>query len=155
MQHLTATAKAKQDFVLDVSKTRKTLVFSQYTTVLDVYSQSLAAQGRKVLYYHGKLSMKERLDVLTKWRSGEYDVLLLSIMSARYGLNLTEASDVIFLDIPSSLAILEQAEDRAHRIGQQSEVVSYLLSASSIDTSALELIEKKQQTLDSLQEMWR
>ena len=77
--------------------------------------------------------MTERLSILQKWREGDYNVLLLSVMAARYGLNLTEATEVIFLEPPTSLAILEQAEDRAHRIGQEKPVVSYILSTTELD----------------------
>ena len=153
MQYLSSTADCKLQFVLEHAKTTKLLVFSQYTTVLEEYRQNLAANAKKVLYYHGKLSMNERLDVLDKWRTGEYDILLLSTMSARYGLNLTEANEVIFLEPPTSLAILEQAEDRAHRIGQTKPVTSYLLSASEIDEEALSNIEEKQRSLDELYEL--
>ena len=153
MQNLSSNASGKVQFVLEHSLNNKLLVFSQYTTVLDKYCELLAANGRKVLYYHGQLSMKERLEVLEKWHAGEADVLLLSVMSARYGLNLTEATQVVFIDIPSSMTIIEQAEDRAHRIGQDKEVVSYLLCSTSIDEDALENVARKQADLDRLEEL--
>ena len=139
-------------FVEDHAKQSKVLVFSNYTTVLERYRETLANKGVKVLYYHGELSMTERLNVLEQWHTGEYDVLLLSIMTARYGLNLTEATETIFVEPPSSLAILEQAEDRAHRIGQGLPVTSYLLAGSEIDEDGLKNIETKQRDLDTLME---
>lgn len=150
MDYLTATAQPKIDFVLEHSATTRLLVFSQHTKVLERYRDALVNKGRKVLYYHGGLGMKERLEVLEQWRTGVYDVLLLSTMAARYGLNLTEANEVVFVDIPSSLAVMEQAEDRTHRIGQDKPVVSYLLSASEIDEHMLESIERKQEEIDKL-----
>nr|DAH56611.1 MAG TPA: Chromatin remodeling complex ATPase [Caudoviricetes sp.] len=153
MQYLSAVAQPKIDFVNNLAKDKKVLVFSQYTTVLEKYCYDLAANGRKVLYYHGGLGMKERLDVLSKWRTGDYDVLLLSTMSARYGLNLTEATNVVFVDLPPSFAILEQAEDRAHRIGQTQEVYSYLLSCSEVDVDARDNIVRKQQELEKLNKL--
>ena len=153
MQYLSSTADVKVDFVVEHAKTNKLLVFSQYTTVLEKYCQTLADKGLKVLFYHGQLAMKDRLQVLSDWRTGNYDVLLLSTLSARYGLNLTEASEVIFLEPPTSLAILEQAEDRAYRIGQTKVVTSYLLSVGEIDDEALENIRTKQEALDELYEL--
>ena len=56
------------------------------------------------------------------------------------------------MEPPSSLAILEQAEDRAHRIGQELPVTSYLLAGSEIDEDGLNNIETKQRDLDILME---
>lgn len=150
MQFMSSTAPCKVNFIVNHSADHKMLVFSQYTTVLEVYRDALVNNGRKVLYYHGGLGMKERLEVLEQWRTGVYDVLLLSTMSARYGLNLTEATEVAFIDLPPSLAVLEQAEDRAHRIGQTKPVNSYLLSCSDIDDDARDNIVRKQEELDKL-----
>lgn len=153
MQFLSSTAPNKIAYVASVAREGKALVFSQYTKVLDEYKTALEAQGLKVLYYHGALSMQERLDVLQEWRDGNADLLLLSVGASRYGLNLTEAKRVIFVDIPSSLAVLAQCEDRSHRIGQTEPVTSYLLSATQIDEDGLTNVQKKQETLDRLLEM--
>lgn len=148
MIYINAIAPAKLDFVSKIND--KLLLFSQYTRVLDYYKEQLEAQGKKVLYYHGKLNMQQRLDVLEKWRNGEADILLLSIMTARYGLNLTEAHITAFVDAPTSLAILEQAEDRACRIGQTQTVYSYLLCTGKIDNEDYERMANKQAALDEL-----
>lgn len=153
MQYLSSTAPSKLEYLLQFPADQKLLVFSQYTKVLDYYQEQLAAKGRKVLYYHGALSMKERLQILSDWHAGKADILLLSIMTARYGLNLIEATDTIFLEPPTSMAILEQAEDRAHRIGQTKPVTSHLLCTTEIDEDALENIASKQEALDKLNEL--
>lgn len=150
MQYLSSVAKPKLDFVLEHAKTSRLLVFSQYTTVLENYRENLAAKGCKVLFYHGQLSMKDRLEVLREWRENDYDVLLLSVNAARYGLNLTQAKEVVFLEPPTSLSVLEQCEDRSYRIGQDEVVKSYILCVSSIDQDALDNIEEKQRALDEL-----
>ena len=150
MQFLSSTAKPKIDFIIDLAKESKVLVFSQYITVLSAVKEQIEAIGGTVLYYHGELSMKERLAVLEQWRQGKAPILLLSIMTARYGLNLTEATKTVFLEPPTSLAILEQAEDRAHRIGQTEPVQSYLLSASKLDEDDLDSIVRKQEALEDL-----
>lgn len=152
MIQLSASADEKIEFVAERAKHNKVLVFSSYTTVLEKYQAQLASKGVKVLYYHGDLSMKARLKVLDEWRTGNYDALLLSLMTARYGLNLTEATETIFVEPPASLAVLEQGEDRTHRIGQTSEVTSYLLCGSEIDEGGLQNMENKQRDLDKLYE---
>ena len=153
MQFISSTVPGKMEFVRNQAATSKVLVFSQYTTVLEEYLANLKQNGCKVLYYHGALSMKQRLEVLDRWHKGEADILLLSEMTARYGLNLTEATVDIFLEPPTSFHTLEQLEDRSHRIGQTKEVNSYLLSATYFDEEDLENIERKQEALDKLNSM--
>ena len=156
MQYLSSTAQPKLDFLLSLSDPEnKVLIFSEYTTVLDKIYNYLIENGEQALLYTGKLSMKQRLEVLEKWRRGEADYLLLSVGASRYGLNLTEATRTVELEPPDSLSILEQIEDRAWRIGQTKEVISYLLETSQLDTDGLSNIETKQRNIDELFDLIR
>lgn len=148
MQYLSSIANEKIEYIINLDK--KVLVFSQYVKALEKVQSELIAKEKKVLFYHGALNTSERLAILELWRENNYDVLLLSIMSARYGLNLTEATDVVFLEPPVSFAVMEQAEDRTHRIGQDKEVMSHLLVSTEIDESRLDNIVSKQDTIEEL-----
>ena len=150
IQVLTSTAECKVNYIVDNFPNRRLLVFSQYTEVLKAVQRQFESKGKKVLVYTGEMTMEQRLEVLDKWYSGGYDILLLSLMAARYGLNLVEATDVFFLEPPTSLAVLEQGEDRAHRIGQQNEVRSYLLCWGKGDEERLESIINKQGAIDEV-----
>jgi superfamily II DNA or RNA helicase len=152
MMFLSCTAEGKLSNVMELAKKGKTLVFSQYTTVLEKYRELLQKQGIRVGYYTGELSMVARLQVLNDWHEGKYDALLLSVNAARYGLNLTEANQVVFIEPPTSLLVLEQAEDRSHRIGQERPVSCYLLSATEIDESMLNAIKNKQNSIEQLKD---
>lgn len=69
---------------------------------------------------------------------------LLSISAASQGLTLTSASTVVFAEMSWTPSILSQAEDRAHRIGQQNSVnVYYLYGPGTIDDSIFRLIDQK------------
>lgn len=149
LQVMTSTAEPKIRYIIDKVKLGlRPLVFSQYTTVLDTVKQRLEELGYNVAYYHGKLSMKERLAVLDKWKERQGDVLLLSIATARYGLNLQQTQNAIFLEPPTSPAILEQAEDRLWRIGQDKPVFSSILLAGESDDSDWDNIRRKMDSLD-------
>lgn len=148
IQVITSTAECKLNYILDNYKEKKLLVFSQYTEVLKAIQGKLTEAGKRVLLYTGELSMSERLEVLEKWYAGECDILLLSVMGARYGLNLIEANDVVFLEPPQSLAVLEQCEDRTHRIGQENEVTSVLLCWGKGDEDRLNNIIRKQDSIE-------
>jgi superfamily II DNA or RNA helicase len=147
LQFITSSDLSKKRYIIQRIK-RRPLVFSQYTTVLDDVKEYIERQGYEVLYYHGKLSMKQRLAILERWKSGEGDALLLSLNASRYGLNLQETQQAIFLEPPTSPAILEQAEDRLHRIGQSKEVLSELLTAGASDESDWDILIGKATILD-------
>ena len=93
------------------------------------------------------INPKQRLSVLEEWKSGAGDVLLLSINTARYGLNLQETQTAIFVEPPTSPAILDQAEDRLHRIGQLKPVYSYILLAGYSDDEAYDRLRLKADAL--------
>lgn len=88
----------------------------------------------------------------TKFQNEEdVRVALLGITAASVGLTLTKANLVVFAELHFTPGILQQAEDRAHRIGQQSSVnVHYLLAKGTADDLIWPLIKKKLQTLESL-----
>ncbi len=150
IQQLTSSADAKVNYILENFKDKRILLFSQYTEALKAVQSQLESKGKKVLLYTGELSMAARLEILDKWRTEHYDVLLLSVMAARYGLNLIEATDVVYLEPPQNLAVLEQTEDRAHRIGQTSPVNSYLLVWGEGDENRLENIVNKQEAIEKI-----
>lgn len=78
-------------------------------------------------------------------------VAILSITAASTGLTLTRANLVVFAELHFTPGTLQQAEDRAHRIGQLSPVnVHYLLAKGSADDLIWPLIQRKLQTLESL-----
>jgi len=71
-------------------------------------------------------------------------VALLSIMAAGTGLNFSAASHVVFAELLWTPAVLVQAEDRAHRIGQQWPVLChYILGKNTIDDLLWPLLAKK------------
>ena len=150
MQLITSTAECKVNYILDNFDQKRVLVFSQYVEALKAVQDKLTEKGKRVLLYTGEMYMAQRLEVLELWRNGDYDVLLLSVMGARYGLNLIEATDVVLLEPPPSLAILEQVEDRAHRIGQTSQVTSHLLLWGESDYDRLQNIVDKQEAIEKV-----
>jgi SWI/SNF-related matrix-associated actin-dependent regulator 1 of chromatin subfamily A len=78
-------------------------------------------------------------------------LIVCSMGAASQGLTLTRASNVAFLELDWTPARHDQAEDRLHRIGQDSAVTAwYLLAPDSIDETMAELLERKRSLIDAV-----
>ncbi|XP_022723142.1 DNA repair protein RAD5B [Durio zibethinus] len=101
----------------------KSIVFSQWTSFLDLLEIPLRRRGIGFLRFDGRLVQKQRERVLKEFNeTGEKMVLLMSLKAGGVGLNLTAASNVFLMDPWWNPAVEEQAIMRIHRIGQKRTV---------------------------------
>ncbi|KAA3454517.1 Helicase protein with RING/U-box domain [Gossypium australe] len=101
----------------------KSIVFSQWTSFLDLLEIPLKRKGIGFLRFDGKLAQKQRERVLKEFNdTREKLVLLMSLKAGGVGLNLTAASNVFLMDPWWNPAVEEQAIMRIHRIGQKRTV---------------------------------
>ncbi|WP_309129264.1 DEAD/DEAH box helicase [Microbacterium sp.] len=120
----------------------RALVFSQFTSFLDLAGERLTAAG--IAYAHLDGSTRRRGEVVDGFRGGDQPVFLISLKAGGFGLTLTEADYVFLLDPWWNPAAEAQAIDRAHRIGQTSRVFVYRLIASgTIEEKVLALQQRK------------
>jgi SWI/SNF-related matrix-associated actin-dependent regulator of chromatin subfamily A-like protein 1 len=78
-------------------------------------------------------------------------LIVCSMKAASQGLTLTRASNVAFLELDWTPARHDQAEDRLHRIGQDSAVTAwYLLAPNTIDETMAELLERKRNVINAV-----
>jgi hypothetical protein len=132
--------------------TEKTLIFSQFTSLLDLLEVPLIANALRFVRYDGSMSVDDRTQATTTFRdlSKGCNVMLVSLKAGNAGLNLNCASQVIILDPFWNPYIEEQAIDRAHRLGQRRDVrVHRVVIADSVEDRILQLQEKKRELVES------
>jgi non-specific serine/threonine protein kinase len=147
----------KTDFLIDRLRELKdenhsALVFSQFTSFLDILQEALAQNGIDCLRLDGATPMGMRKTLVNRFQSGEGpSVFLLSLKAGGQGLNLTRASYVFHLDPWWNPAVENQASDRAHRIGQKNKVtITRLLMQHTIEEKMMELKKRKRALYDAI-----
>jgi superfamily II DNA or RNA helicase len=126
-----------------VAEGHKSLVFSQWTSFLDLTEPHLRAAGIDFTRLDG--STRDRAGVVERFQADDGPpVLLVSLRAGGIGLNLTAADCVLLRDPWWNPAVEEQAADRAHRIGQDKPVVVYrLVAEDTVEERILALQESK------------
>lgn len=139
---------AKYDMLLDLLQTlvegkHKTVIFSQYTRMLQIMKKDLEQRGIKFSYLDG--SSKNRLEVVKEFNEDEsISVFLVSLKAGGTGLNLVGADTVIHYDMWWNPAVESQATDRVHRMGQKNSVSSYkLITLGTIEEKIAEMQKRK------------
>ncbi|MGL4868283.1 MAG: DEAD/DEAH box helicase, partial [Cetobacterium sp.] len=111
----------------------RVLLFSQFTEMLSLIKNSIEGEFQ-YLYLDGKTEVKDRLNLVERFNSGEGDVFIISLKAGGSGLNLTGADTVIHFDPWWNPSVENQATDRAHRMGQEKSVnVFRLITRGTIE----------------------
>jgi non-specific serine/threonine protein kinase len=150
-------ASPKMDFLAVqlrelMDEDHSTLVFSQFTSVLDILGEALDQGGIGYLRLDGSTPTAKRKILVKQFQSSEGPlVFLLSLKAGGQGLNLTRASYVFHIDPWWNPAVENQASDRAHRIGQKNKVtITRLLMRHTIEEKMMELKKRKRALYDAI-----
>ncbi len=122
------------------------LVFSQFTSYLDIVEAGLKRHHFSSLRLDGSTPTQQRKKLVQTFQNSEAPlVFLISLKAGGKGLNLTRATYVYHLDPWWNPAVENQASDRAHRIGQTRRVtITRLVMRHTIEEKMMLLKEQKQ-----------
>lgn len=171
--HTSAKIHALINHLSRVPPNTKSIVFSQFTSFLDLIGPQLSKVGISYLRLDGTMQQKARAAVLSQFAKTETyaedivdaedprtvkepstptpTVLLISLRAGGVGLNLTTASNVFLMDPWWSFAMEAQAIDRVHRMGQTRDVsVTRFVVKDSIEGRMLRVQERKIKLAGSL-----
>ncbi|MEK0160453.1 DEAD/DEAH box helicase [Pseudoalteromonas piscicida] len=132
-----------------LSEGRKIIIFSQFTSVLDLIAEQCQQQKLKYTMLTGQTRQRDK--AIEAFTQGKCNVFLISLKAGGTGLNLTQADTVIHFDPWWNPAVENQATDRAYRIGQDKPVFVYkLIMANSIEEKVFKMQRDKQALVDAL-----
>ena len=130
-----------------VDNSCKFLIFAHHTEVLDAIEDEIIQDKIGYIRIDGKVQIEKRQELVNKFQTDEEClVAILSITACATGLTLTKASTVVFAELHFTPSIMIQAEDRAHRIGQDAGCVNihYLVGEDTLDVLLFRKLNEKQ-----------
>jgi SNF2 family DNA or RNA helicase len=125
---------------------RKVVLFSEWTTMLNLIEPLLKKRGLDFVRLDGSVPQKKRQQLVQRFQTDADCRLFLTTNAGSTGLNLQAANTVINVDLPWNPAILEQRIARAHRMGQKRSVQVYLLvTEGTLEENLLETLSNKKE----------
>ncbi|NXF48989.1 TTF2 factor, partial [Oceanites oceanicus] len=140
--HLLAELKTIQSH----SESQKSVVVSQWTSMLKVVAVHLQRLGLKYATLDGSVNPKQRMDVVEEFNNNPKgpQVMLVSLLAGGVGLNLTGGNHLFLLDIHWNPAVEDQACDRIYRVGQQRDVVIHrFVCEGTVEEKIVQLQRRK------------
>jgi len=122
------------------------LIFSQWTSVLDILEWFLQERGMTYVRLDGSTAVPDRQPLVDRFNDPDQGVFvfLLSTRAGGQGLNLTGADTVILHDVDFNPQVDKQAEDRCHRLGQHRPVhVHRLVLTNTVDNNIYDIAQRK------------
>ncbi len=134
-------------------KDQKVLVFSQFTSMLDLLAEACREKGIEYFHFDGQTPPAKRAEMVEAFQSegNTTNVFLISLKAGNAGLNLTAASYVFLVDPWWNTAVQQQAIDRTHRIGQTKNIFAYkMICKDTIEEKIIQLQQRKKQLAEDL-----
>ncbi len=124
----------------------KLILFGHHTDVVNGLAEAFNAPA-----ITGSTPIEKRQEYVDKFQNDpNCKLIVLNMRAGGVGLTLTASSNVAFVELGWTPADHDQAEDRAHRIGQKDSVnCYYFIGTDTIDEDIYELIQEKREVVNS------
>ena len=138
------------NFVNDIMDIEESVVvFCHHRAIHDLLHQSLSKYNPSSII--GGQTDTNRDKEITRFQRGETKLMIAGLRAGNVGINLNNASYVIFAELDWSPAIHRQAEDRLHRIGQKNTVFAYyLVGNGTLDEHVADILVDKSYEIDTI-----
>lgn len=134
----------------------KLIVWARFRVQIEDVVKTLEEAGLRVVQYHGGINKSSRLAAIEEFERGNASVFVSQQQAGGKGLTLVAARNVFYFSNTYSLDHRQQSEDRAHRIGQEGEVVyTDFCARDSIDLECIESLRNKEVTSSRILEALR
>lgn len=131
---------------LSAEDDRKMILFSEWTTMLDLIEPLLHKRALPFVRLDGSVPQKKRQGLMHQFQTDPDTRLFITTNAGATGLNLQAANTIINVDLPWNPAVLEQRIARAHRMGQKRPVQAYLLvTEGTLEENLLATLSAKQE----------
>lgn len=147
----------KTDWVLTYLKDypeKQIIIFSKFTTYIDILYKILKEKKALVEKITGKVSIKKRNEIVTAFQNHNIKILILQIDACKEALTLDAAETIIFTDIYPPIADIEQAEDRfvatKKDYANKEHTVYKLILEGTYDEAIRDLVESRASEIDAV-----
>ncbi len=129
---------------LNREENRKIILFSEWTTMLDLIEPLLNKRSMRFVRLDGSVPQKKRRQLVDRFQNEMDCQLFMTTNAGATGLNLQAANTVVNIDLPWNPAVLEQRIARAHRMGQKQPVqVFILVTQDTLEENLLSTLSAK------------
>lgn len=138
--------KRLEEIIMNLSQEegRKVVLFSEWTTMLNLIEPLFENAGMKYVRLDGSVPQKKRQALVNAFQNDDDCRAFLTSNAGSTGLNLQAANTVINVDLPWNPAVLEQRIARAHRMGQKNPIQVYLMvTENTIEENLLGTLSAK------------
>jgi len=137
----------------NILKEHKALVFSQFSSMLNLLAKECDEQGIDYFHFDGQTPPAKRIEMVNAFqeKDNSTNLFLISLKAGNTGLTLTAADYVFLFDPWWNTAVEQQAIDRTHRIGQTKNVFAYkIICKDTIEEKIIQLQQRKKKLAEEL-----
>lgn len=154
LHQVSGLCPSKLKATAELSIQQKCVVWCKFTHEIDALENIIGKD--RCIKIDGRLKLKERQKLINKFKNNESTIVLITNQQCSgTGLNLQFVDTQIFHNQSFDFILRQQAEDRIHRLGQESETCKYydFEPYFNIDRILQACLKRKQRIKDFVDEL--